>query len=141
MKKTLLGLLLLGSTLLAEVTNVPATQEFIDAKKMKIIDIRTKGEWIQTGIIKDSFLITFFDEKYGYDTDEFMGALDKVINKDEQFAIICNTGSRTKLIANFLGNKQDYHVVNLAGGMSKLFQEGFQPEFYAPNVEENNSSK
>ncbi|MBU1669448.1 rhodanese-like domain-containing protein [bacterium] len=141
MKKTLLGLLLLGSTLLAEVTNTPATIDFIEVKKMKIIDIRTEGEWIQTGIIKDANLITFFDEKYGYDTEQFMGALNKVVEKDEQFAIICNTGSRTKLIANFLGNKHDYNVVNLTGGMVKLFQEGFQPEFYAPpSIEESNTS-
>jgi len=141
MKKTLLGVLLLGSTLFAEVTNTPATIDFIKAKKMKIIDIRTKGEWIQTGIIKDAKLITFFDEKYGYDTEKFMTALNKVVKKDEQFAIICNSGSRTKLIANFLGNKLDYHVVNLVGGMSKLLQEGFKPEFYAPVQEDSNATK
>ena len=138
MKKTLLGLLLLGSSLFAEVTNVVVTPDFVKAKKMKIIDIRTKGEWVQTGIIKDSQLITFFDEKYGYDTEAFIESLDKVVDKDEQFAIICNTGSRTKLIANFLGNKLDYHVVNLVGGMSKLLQEGFKPEFYAPTQEDSN---
>lgn len=145
MKKSLLGLLLLGATLFAEVTNTPASIEFIEANKMKIIDIRTQGEWVQMGIIKDSHLITFFDEKYGYDTEAFMNELNKVVDKDEQFAIICNTGSRTKLIANFLGNKQDYHVVNLTGGMMQLFQQGFKPEFYDPNAinveEESNTTK
>ena len=51
--------------------------------------------------------------------------------KDEEFAIICNTGSRTKLVSNFLGKKLDYKVVNLMGGMMKLLKEGFKPEFYA----------
>ena len=132
LKKTLLGLLLLGSTLFAEVTNVVVTSDFVKEKKMKIIDIRTEGEWVQMGVIKDAYLITFFDEKYGYDTEAFMAALDEIVEKDEQFAIICNTGSRTKLVANFLGNKHDYNVVNLTGGMVKLLREGFKPEYYIP---------
>ena len=132
MIKTLFGLLLLGSILFAKVTNIPATLSFIEDKKMKIIDIRTKKEWIQMGIIKDSHLITFFDEQYGYDPKKFLKELDEVIEKDEQFALICNTGSRTKLISNFLGNKHNYNVVNLTGGIMKLFGEGFKPEFYNP---------
>ena len=141
MKKTLLGLLLLGSTLFAEVVDTPATLDFINSKKMKIIDIRTEGEWIQMGVIRESELITFFDERNGYDTEAFIEELNKVVEKDEEFAIICNTGSRTKLIANFLGNKLDYKVVNLTGGMSKLFKEGFEPEFYAPAVVDTNTTK
>ncbi len=131
MKKTLFGLLILASTLFAEVTDTPATLDFVNSKKMKIIDIRTEGEWVQMGVIKDAALITFFDEQSRYDTEAFLEELNKVIEKDEEFAIICNTGSRTRLIANFLGKKLDYKVVNLTGGMSKLFREGFEPEFYA----------
>jgi rhodanese-related sulfurtransferase len=140
MKRILWGLLLLGSTLFAEVRNIPATIEFITDKKMKIIDIRTEGEWKEMGVIKDAKLITFFDEKYGYDSELFLKSLNEVIEKDEEFALICNSGSRTKLISNFLGNKMDYKVVNLTGGMSQLLEEGFKPESY-PFVEDNNSSK
>ena len=140
MKKTLLGLFLLGSTLFAEVTNIDATTTFVNETKMKIIDIRTEAEWKQMGVIKGAYLITFFDEKYGYDTEAFLKSLNKVIEKDEQFALICNTGSRTKLISNFLGNKLDYKVVNLRGGMSKLLQEGFKPEAYN-SLADNNSTK
>lgn len=131
MKKTLFGLLLLGSTLFAEVTDTPATIEFINSNQMKIIDIRTEGEWIQMGVIKNSILITFFDERGGVDTERFLEDLNRVVEKDEEFAIICNTGSRTKLVSNFLGKKLDYKVVNLTGGIMKLFKEGFEPEFYA----------
>jgi len=131
MKKTLFGLLVLGSTLFAEVTDTPATVEFINNSKMKIIDIRTEGEWVQMGVIKNSILITFFDERGGVDTDRFIADLNGVVEKDEEFAIICNTGSRTKLISNYLGKKLDYKVVNLTGGMMKLLKEGFEPEFYA----------
>ena len=141
MKKTLFGLLLMGSTLFSSVNNIEATATFIEKTKIKIIDIRTEGEWIQMGIIPDAHLITFFDEKYGYDVDAFVAELDKIVEKDEEFAIICNTGSRTKLIANFLGTKLDYKVVNLKGGMMKLFKEGFKPDLYAGDIVDTNSSK
>jgi len=132
MKKILIGLLVLGVTLFAEVSTVSVTPTVIENNTMKIIDVRTEGEWIQTGVIKDAYLITFFNEQYGYDVEEFLTALNKVVKKDEKFAIICNSGSRTKLISNFLGNKLGYNVINFDGGMVKLFAEGFQPEFYAP---------
>ena len=35
-----------------------------------IIDIRTSPEWDQTGVIPNSLLITFFDEKGNYDIDQ-----------------------------------------------------------------------
>jgi rhodanese-related sulfurtransferase len=139
MKKILFGLLLLGSTLFAEIIEQPATVNFVNNTKMKIIDIRTEGEWVQMGVIRNSILLTFFDERGGVNIDAFLEELNQVIDKDEQFAIICNTGSRTKLISNFLGKKMDYKVVNLTGGMMKLFKDGFEPEFYAGA--ESNSTK
>ena len=135
MIKKIVGVVLLSSLMFAKVTNVPATTEFIEKTKMKIIDIRTKGEWIKMGVIKKAHLITFFDERYGYDIKSFLEELDSVVKKDEQFAIICNSGSRTKLIANFLGVKNSYNVVNLTGGMMKLLREGFQPAHYNPNAQ------
>jgi len=137
MKKTLFGLLFFGTLLMAKVTNIPVTVDFVESDKMKIIDIRTEGEWKQMGIIKDSHLITFFDEKASYDIKAFLKSLDKIVDKDEQFAIICNTASRTKLVSNFLGKKLDYDVVNLTGGMVKLIKDGYKVIPYEPKkVEE-----
>jgi len=130
MKKTLFGLLILGTTLMAKVTNVPVTVEFVDSNKIKIIDIRTEGEWKQMGVITNAHLITFFDENAKYDIKEFLKELDKVVEKDEQFAIICNTASRTKLVSNFLGKNLDYDVINLTGGMTKLVKDGYKVEVY-----------
>jgi len=134
MIKKIVGVVLLSSVLFAKVTNIPATTAFVEETKMKIIDIRTKGEWVQMGIIKNAHLITFFDERYGYDIKTFLEELDTVVEKDEEFAIICNSGSRTKLIANFLGVKNSYNVVNLTGGMMNLLKEGFRPEYYNPKT-------
>ena len=139
MRKTLFGLLLFCSTLFAEVIDKPATVEFIKNPKMKIIDIRTEGEWVQIGVIKNSILLTFFDEHGGVNTDLFLEELNKVVDRDEEFAIICNTGSRTKLVSNYLGKKLDYKVVNLVGGITKLLKDGFEIDSYERATE--NSTK
>jgi len=136
MKRILFGLLFFGTILMAQVTNLPVTLEFVKSNEMKIIDIRTKGEWKQMGTIKDAHLITFFDEQSKYNIKSFLEQLDKVVEKDEQFAIICNTASRTKLVSNFLGNKLNYNVVNLTGGMMKLLRDGYKVEAYDSDSEE-----
>ena len=133
LKKTVLGAILLASSLSAEVTNIEVTPAFINNTKLKIIDIRTQSEWIETGIVRGAYTITFFDERGNYNIDSFLAKLNAVVDKDEKFALICRTGSRTGMISNFLGKKLNYHVVNLKGGIMKLFREGFEPEFYAPN--------
>ncbi len=125
MKKILFGLLFSATIMVAEVTNIPATIDFVTSNKMKIIDIRTQSEWRDMGIIKNAYLLTFFDENSKYNVKDFISKLNKIVKKDEQFAIICNTSSRTKLISNLLGNKLDYHVVNLIGGMDKLIKDGY----------------
>ena len=132
LKKLVLGLLLLASSLSAEMTNVVVTPAFIKDTKLKIIDIRTEGEWKETGIVQGAYTITFFDERGNYDIDGFLAQLNAVISKGEKFALICRTGSRTGMVSNFLGNKLNYNVVNLKGGMMKLLREGFNPEFYTP---------
>lgn len=132
MKKILLGLILLASTLFAELSHIDVTPKFIKETKLKIIDIRTQPEWVETGIVKGSHLITFFDEKGNYDVTAFLDAVDKVVDKDEKFALICRTGSRTGMIGEFLGKQLDYKVVNLKGGIMKLFREGFKSDSYNP---------
>jgi rhodanese-related sulfurtransferase len=133
MKKILLGLILLVSTLFAELSHIDVTPKFIKETKLKIIDIRTQPEWVETGIVKDSYLITFFDEKGNYDIQAFLNAVDKIVDKDEKFALICRTGSRTGMISEFLGKQLDYKVINLKGGIMKLFREGFKSEKYTPS--------
>jgi len=132
MKKILLGVLLLGSTLFAEVTNVIVTPKFVNNTDLKIIDIRTKGEWKETGVVKNSYTLTFFNENGNYDIDGFLKSLNKIVKKNEKFALICRTGSRTKMVSNFLGNKLNYHVVNLKGGLMKLMRDGYKTKPYTP---------
>lgn len=116
MRLALIALLLTITTLSAEYVRQPIDQKLVDSK-IKIIDIRTPSEWKTTGLVKGSIPITFFDEQGNYNAELFLGKLNKVVKKNEQFALICNSGNRTQVVGNFLGNQQGYRVIDLQGGI------------------------
>ena len=116
MKKIIFTLLLLISSLYAELKNEYLTQKMIDSK-IPIVDIRTTGEWKETGIIKDSIPIMFFNEQGKYDLRAFINELNKKVDTKKPFALICRTGSRTKMVSSYLANELHYKVTNIVGGI------------------------
>ncbi len=131
MKKIVLGLCFMTVSLMAELYQVWATPEFAE-KNMKIIDIRTPAEWKETGIVKGSYTIMFFDEKGNFNVPNFLEQLDRVVKKDEPFALICRVGSRTSIVSEFLSERLGYKVTNLKGGIMKMIQEGYKTVPYQP---------
>ncbi len=129
MKKIIFSLFILATSLFAELKNELVTEDFFK-KDIKVIDIRTPAEWRETGIVKGSYTIMFFNEKGAYNVDEFLKKLNKIVKKDEQFALICRTGSRTKMISEFLSNDLGYRVINLQGGLMKLLSDGYKTVRY-----------
>lgn len=132
MRKIILMLMVMvmATFLLASSSNVNATPEFVK-KGIKIIDIRTQEEWIQTGIVKNAIPITFFDARGGYDAAKFLETLNTHVKKNEEFALICRTGNRTTAVSDFLG-KNGYNVINLKGGVVSLMQQGYKLSRYNP---------
>jgi len=124
MSKIMLGLFMISTFMLAGVKTANATPEIVNSG-IKIIDIRTEPEWIETGIVKDSIPITFFDIHGKYDVQKFLDALSAYVKKGEEFALICRTGSRTTAVSDFLG-KQGYDVINLKGGVMSLMRQGYK---------------
>ena len=129
MTKIIFGLLITATALMAELQNIWVTKDFLK-KDIKIIDIRTPGEWRETGIVKGAYTIMFFDEKGKFNVPEFLEKLDKVVKKGEQFALICRTGSRTAEISKFLSSELGYNVINLGSEMMKLKYEEYKPVTY-----------
>ena len=125
MKKILFGLLITVTALMAELQQVWATPQFAD-KNIKIIDIRTPAEWKETGIVKGSYTIMFFNEQGDFSVESFLRQLNMLVKKDEQFALICRVGSRTGMVAEFLSEKLNYKVINLKGGIMKMIHEGYK---------------
>ncbi|NPA60227.1 MAG: rhodanese-like domain-containing protein [Epsilonproteobacteria bacterium] len=104
---------------MASITNRYPSQEIIDSK-IPIVDIRTEGEWKETGIIKNAITIVFFNEKGSYDVRNFLTKLNQKVDTKKPFALICRTGSRTTMVSDFLSKQLNYDVVNLKGGMMYL---------------------
>jgi len=116
LKKIFLALILLSASLLAELTNEYISQKLIDSK-IPIVDIRTVGEWRESGLLANAIPITFFDERGNYDINAFLTKLNQAVDTKKPFALICHTGSRTSMLAPFLSEKLGYKVINLKGGM------------------------
>jgi rhodanese-related sulfurtransferase len=104
------------SSLYASVTNQYLTQELINSKT-PIVDIRTTSEWRETGVVKGAIPIMFFNEKGEFNIKGFLAELNKKVDTTKPFALICRTGSRTKMVSEFLSNKLGYTVINLQGGI------------------------
>jgi rhodanese-related sulfurtransferase len=105
-------ILLNSSSLFAEIHT-------IDTEKLKklisdgiaLIDIRTEQEWIDTGVIEGSNLITFFDKNGNFNTEEWLSRLQKIATKTDPVIIICRSGRRSNVVANYLDKKKDYLTV------------------------------
>ncbi|MDQ1298080.1 MAG: hypothetical protein QG558_619 [Campylobacterota bacterium] len=129
--KWFLSLLLLANVTMADYTAKPLDKKLFDSK-IKIIDIRTPGEWRNTGLVKGSIPIKFFDERGNYDLEAFLNRLNKNIKEGERFAIICATGNRTKILGTHLGQKMGYNVINLQGGIQWAIAKKIPIEPYTP---------
>jgi rhodanese-related sulfurtransferase len=99
--------------------------EVLEDKEMVIVDIRTEGEWHETGIVDGCECITFFNDFGQYDAESFLKQLEALGGKEQKIGLICRTGARTSQVANFL-HSQGYNVRNLVGGVMKLIQEGYE---------------
>lgn len=131
MRLALISLFLAITTLSAEYIRQPIDQKLVESK-IKIIDIRTPGEWKTTGLVKGSIPIMFFDEQGNYNIDDFLGKLNKVVKKGEKFALICNSGNRTQTVGTFLGKQMDYNVIDLQGGIQYAIGKKIPLEPYKP---------
>ena len=80
-------------------------------KGIPLIDIRTKSEWHQTGVIKKSKLLTFFDKDGNYNIEEWTSKLKKIANNKDPVIIICRSGRRSRIVANHLDQKLLYSTV------------------------------
>ena len=121
MKTKLLSicLLLFTSLVFAEVKEV-GNDEIIALMNndVSVIDIRRADEWRNTGVIKQSSLITFFDKQGNHNTEEWMSQLKKIVNQNDPVIIICRSGKRSGIVSKFLDEQANYtNVYNASGGM------------------------
>ena len=112
-------LLLVTSQAFSEVKDVD-NQEIISLMQngVPIIDIRRASEWQDTGVIKQSHLMTFFDKKGNHNIDEWLPNLKKIAKEGDPVIIICRSGRRSGIVAKFLDEQANYsNVYNASGGI------------------------
>lgn len=91
-------------------------QELLD-KNVLIVDIRRKEEWQQTGIVKGSKTITFFD-RTGRINQEFVPQFTAIAKPDQPVILICRTGNRTKAASEAIAKQLGYkNVMNVTTGI------------------------
>jgi len=91
---------------------------------IKLIDIRRPEEWQQTGIVDGSIKATAFDGQ-GRFLQSFVEMLEKTVEPDEEFAVICRTGNRTANLSNWLATKGGYkNVLNVQDGITSWIKQG-----------------
>ncbi|WP_318557019.1 rhodanese-like domain-containing protein [Geobacter anodireducens] len=84
---------------------------------VRVIDIRTEKEWRETGIIKGSLCLTFFNEDKQYDAEAFLAKLKKRVNPNDKIAIVCRSGNRSLQVSKFLVQRGFSAVTNIVGGI------------------------
>ena len=115
----ILGLLFSQSACSAEIAEVDAKGlEALMASGVTVIDVRTPGEWKQTGIVEGSIPIMFFDERRKAHPQQWMQQASMHIKPESPVAIICRTGNRSKTVGTYLVKEHGYqNVYNVTGGI------------------------
>ena len=104
----------------ADVENIDSYQlRDLISDGVALIDVREELEWKDTGIIPKSHLITFFDSDGKYDVKKWMTELKKIATTNEPVIIICRSGRRSLLVAQYLSENESYNkVYNVVSGIN-----------------------
>ena len=109
--------LLNSSQLFAEIFEVNnVTIKKLLEKSVPLIDIRTEGEWHETGVISSSHLLTFFDKDGNYDFKKWMIEVEEIADENGPVIIICRSGRRSRIVSNMMIKENSeyliYHATN-----------------------------
>jgi len=93
------------------------------AKGVTVVDIRLEEEWKQTGIIKGSKTITFFDHT-GQINPRFLPEFTAITKPDQPVVLICRTGSRSQFASQVIAQQLGYKdVLNVTNGITHWIAE------------------
>jgi len=105
------------------------------ASGVPLIDIRTRPEWEETGIVPGSHLLTFFDERGNADAVAWLQRAKAIARPGDPVIVICRSGNRTKALSQFLSQQAGYaKVYNVRNGIQAWAKEGRAMISAAPSL-------
>lgn len=94
------------------ILSAPDAQAQIEAGDMILLDIRSRGEWQQTGLAKGAWPVSMHEQDFGL---RISALLERY--RPEQIAIICATGGRTARVADLFERNGIIGVTDISEGM------------------------
>ena len=123
--KIIVGLLIVKFAF-AEVIDVNDEEMIkLSNTNIPIVDVRRSSEWVQTGVIPNSILLTFFDEEGNYNFDEWFEKLQLEISVTDPIILICRSGKRSKVVANMIDEKFNTIIYNAQSGINSWINKKF----------------
>ena len=112
---------MIESVLLANFQTIDMkTFEQLKKDGVPIIDIRTPEEWTDTGVIKGTHKITFFDAFGESHLAEWCFKVGHIIkNEKAPLLIYCASGRRSHKVGKILNKMGFENIYELKGGISK----------------------
>ena len=97
-----------------------------------LIDIRTEGEWYETGVINNSYLLTFFNKDGSYDFRKWMIELGEIANENGPVIIICRSGRRSRIVSNMIIKENcEYLIYHSTNGIKSWIESNIKT--FKPN--------
>ena len=123
-----LGLMITAAAGLAQAQTMSASEAYsaVLNDDVIILDIRSPGEWAETGVAKGAWPVTKHDPSFGPNLQRI---LEKHPNKP--LALICATGGRSNYVAGILRERGLLGTIDIAEGM---FGNGDAPGWIAGNL-------
>ena len=127
MIKRILTLVLGLSALMAhaEIVNIDNAELVrLSAGGVPVVDVRTEGEWKESGVLAGSKLITFFDEAGRSNPPQWLEKLKSVTKPEQPVIVVCRSGRRSLAVAQYLSDQAGYKTVyNVSKGMNSWLGE------------------
>jgi rhodanese-related sulfurtransferase len=95
-------------------------------KSLIILDIRSHGEWAETGVAQGAWPVTMHDQSFGANLQRIIGRFP-----DKPLALICATGGRSNYVAGILEANGLPGVIDISEGM---FGNGASPGWIARDL-------
>lgn len=105
------------ATLASSELAAPDAAAKVQAGQITLIDIRTPGEWKETGVAKGAKLVNMIHPQ---GATGFVNAILEKVNGDRTapIALICRTGNRTTQVQRYLEGQGFTNIANIKEGMA-----------------------